>query len=277
VNLREVKQLMKTYAIRPDKRLGQNFLVDEAALDRVVTAAELTGSQWVLEIGPGLGALTRKLAGQAAGVISVELDRRLEPPLRQVLGAFTNVQLVWGDILEVDLAALLQNRPYIVVANIPYNITSAVMRSLMECENPASRVVLTIQREVAERVVAEAGDMSLLALSVQVYGQASIAGRIPSGAFFPQPKVDSSILRIERYEQPRIDPSLISRFFQLAKSGFGQRRKKLRNSIAAGLGLSTQQAEAWLEAAGIDPGLRAQQLTIEQWGALTAASLGNSG
>jgi 16S rRNA (adenine1518-N6/adenine1519-N6)-dimethyltransferase len=143
----------------------------------------------------------------------------------------------------------------------------------MECGNPALRVVLTVQREVAERVVAEAGDMSLLALSVQIYGQAAIVGRIPAGAFYPQPKVDSAILRIDRYEAPRIEPELIGRVFQLAKAGFGQKRKKLRNSLAGGCGVSTQEAESWLFAAGIDPGVRAQQLNVEQWGILASASL----
>lgn len=276
MNLREVKQLIKTYGLRPDKRLGQNFLVDEAALDRVVKAAALTGTEWVLEIGPGLGALTRKIAREAERVVSVELDRRLEPVLRQVLETFENVNLVWGDILEVDLSSLFGNHDHVVVANIPYNITSAVLRRLMESDHPAYRVVLTVQREVAERVVAGAGEMSLLALSVQVYGEATIAGRIPAGAFYPQPKVDSSILSIERYKQPRIAPELIDRLFHLAKAGFGQKRKKLRNSLAAGCGVSAQRAEAWLESAGIDPGQRAQQLDIEQWEALCTASLSSA-
>jgi 16S rRNA (adenine1518-N6/adenine1519-N6)-dimethyltransferase len=273
MNLREVKRLMEDYNLRPDKRLGQNFLVDESAFQRVLHAADLSGVEWVLEIGPGLGGLTRKLAQESAQVIAVEVDRRFEPALRQVLGSFQNVQLVWEDILQVNLAGLLQDRDHVVVANIPYNITSAVMRRLMESDNPAYRVVLTIQREVAERVVAQAGDMSLLALSVQLYGEAQVTGHIPAGAFYPKPKVDSSILRIERYENPRIAPEMIDRFFQLAKAGFGQKRKKLRNSLASGLGISTDQVEAWMQVAAIDPAQRPQQLNIEQWGALTSASL----
>jgi 16S rRNA (adenine1518-N6/adenine1519-N6)-dimethyltransferase len=261
------------YDLRPKKRLGQNFLVDESALDRVVAAADLTGHEWVLEIGPGLGALTRKLAERAGKIISVELDRRFEPALNEVLQSIDNVEFTWGNFLKIDLESLLSGRDHIVVANIPYNITSAVMRRLMECANPALRVVITVQREVAERVVAEAGEMSLLALSVQIYGQAVIVGRIPAGAFYPQPKVDSAILRIDRYDTPRIEPELIGRVFQLAKAGFGQKRKKLRNSLAGGCGVSTQEAESWLYAAHIDPGVRAQQLKVEQWGILASASL----
>lgn len=272
MDLREVKQLLRDYNLRPDKRLGQNFLVDEAAFQRVLHAAELSGDEWVLEIGPGLGGLTRKLAQHAAHVVTVEVDRRFELALQQVLRSVQNVRLVWGDILEVDLTTLLGGRDHIVVANIPYNITSAVMRRLMESENPAYRVVLTVQREVADRVVAEAGDMSLLALSVQLYGEARVAGHIPAGAFYPQPKVDSSILTIERYKHPRIAPERIDRFFQLARAGFGQKRKKLRNSLASGLGVSTEVVETWLQKAGIDPGQRPQQLDFEQWGALTSAS-----
>lgn len=273
MNLREVKQLLTKHGLRPDKRLGQNFLVDGAALDRVVAAAGLSGQEWVLEIGPGLGALTRRLAQEAGRVISVELDQRFEPALNEMLGSLANVELVWGDILTVDLEALLGGRDHVVVANIPYNITSAVMRRLMECATPAYRVVLTVQREVAERVVADAGEMNLLALSVQIYGEAAIVGRIPAGAFYPQPKVDSAILSMERYITPRIQPDLIERVFQLAKAGFGQKRKKLRNSLAAGCGVSTREAESWLESAGINPAARAQQLSVEQWGTLASASL----
>lgn len=273
MNVGEVKQILKDYGLRPDKRLGQNFLVDEAAFQRLLQAAELSGDEWVLEIGPGLGGLTRKLAQQSAQVVAVEVDRRFELALRQVLDWHPNVKLVWGDILKVDLTDLVGGRDHVVVANIPYNITSAVLRRLMESDNPAYRVVLTVQREVAERVVAGAGDMSLLALSVQLYGEARITGHIPAGAFYPQPKVDSAILAIDRYQHPRIAPVEIDRFFQLAKAGFGQKRKKLRNSLATGLGVPTDRVESWLQAAGIDPGQRPQQLNLEQWGELTSASL----
>lgn len=276
MNVQEVKALLSTYHLRPDRRLGQNFLVDDAALERVIQAAALTGDEWVLEIGPGLGALTRKLSANALQVIAVELDKRFQPALEKVLGSLDNIELVWGDILAIDLDALLHGHDYVVVANIPYNITSALLRKLMESENPAGRVVLTVQQEVAERVVAEAGEMSLLSLSVQIYGQPRITAQIPAGAFFPRPKVDSSVLTIERFATPRIDPDRIDRLFQLAKAGFGQKRKKLRNSLAGGCGVSTEVAETWLQYAGIDPAERAQRLTVEQWGDLTSASMEKS-
>jgi 16S rRNA (adenine1518-N6/adenine1519-N6)-dimethyltransferase len=163
-------ELMRKYRLRPDRKLGQHFLVDPVALERVVSAASLQGDETVLEIGAGLGALTVRLADRAREVIAVEYDRRLMPALREVVGTNPRVQLVSADILEVNLADLLGARPYRVVANIPYQITSMLLRRLLEREPVPDRLVLTVQREVAERVASGPGEMSLLALGVQMYG-----------------------------------------------------------------------------------------------------------
>jgi 16S rRNA (adenine1518-N6/adenine1519-N6)-dimethyltransferase len=257
--------LLRQYGIRPSKRLGQNFLVNPGALERVVDAAGLSGDETVLEIGAGLGALTVRLAREARNVVAVEYDGRLVPILEHALGDRENVDLVIGDILEFDLATLTGNQRYYVVANIPYNITSTLIRRLMETSSQPERVVLTVQREVAERVVAQPGGMNLLALSVQLYGEPEIVASIPAGAFYPVPKVDSAVLRIDIHREPRIEPNLISQVFKLAKAGFGQKRKKLRNALAGGLGVAPVHVEAWLREAQIPPSSRAQELSIEAW------------
>ncbi|MBK8781914.1 MAG: ribosomal RNA small subunit methyltransferase A [Anaerolineales bacterium] len=219
----------------------------------------------VLEIGPGLGSLTRYLAVSAKQVTAVELDFDLLAPLRAVLSPYQNVRVVHGDILKLSISELIDQPNYIVAANIPYNITSAIIRHLLEGDIKPRRVVLTIQKEVAERICAKAGDLSLLALSVQVYGKPSIAAKIPAGAFHPAPKVDSAILRIDIYDEPLIPRDLLNTFFKLTKAGFGQKRKTLRNSLASGLHIPTTEAEALLTSAGIDFMRRAETLSIEEW------------
>ncbi|MCA1899524.1 MAG: 16S rRNA (adenine(1518)-N(6)/adenine(1519)-N(6))-dimethyltransferase RsmA [Chloroflexi bacterium] len=262
--------LLKRFGLRADKRLGQNFLQDPAALERIVRAAEIQAEDAVLEIGSGLGSLTRYLALAAREVTAIELDPRLIPPLRAVLAPYANVRLLQGDILKTDVSAIVSRPDYLVVANIPYYITSAIMRHLLEGDpaRRARRIALTIQKEVAERVCALPGDLSVLALSVQVYGKPSIAGVIPAGAFYPVPAVDSAILRVDVYPQPLIPASNLSSFFKFVKAGFGQKRKNLRNALSAGLRLTPPQAEALLKSAGIDPARRAETLSIEEWARL---------
>jgi 16S rRNA (adenine1518-N6/adenine1519-N6)-dimethyltransferase len=265
--------LLKEHGLHAKKSLGQNFLSDPVVLERIAAAAEIPSDASVLEIGPGLGSLTRFLADQARRVVVVELDQNLIPLLSQVLTPFDNVSIVHGDILKVDPAELMQESGYLVVANIPYFITSAVIRHLLESKIRPGRIVLTIQREVAERIIAKQGSLSLLALSVQVYGAPSIAGHIPAGAFYPPPKVDSAIVRVELYDEPLIPSSKIDTFFRLAKAGFSQKRKTLRNSLAGGLALSHEQSQALLARAGIDSMRRAQTLTLDEWRKLVDAYL----
>lgn len=263
-----VARLLRQYDLTLRKGMGQNFLIDETALARIVAAAEISTDSAVLEIGPGLGSLTRYLAEQARKVIAVELDDRFLPVLAEVLEPWDNVTVIHGDILNLQPDTLMRESGYLVVANIPYYITSAVIRHLLEAEHKPQRIVLTIQEEVARRVCAEPGSLSLLALSVQVYGQPKLAVRIPAGAFYPPPKVNSAALRIDLYPEPRIPAPLLGTFFSLAKAGFSQKRKTLRNSLRGGMGWPAERAEKFLAQAGIDPQRRAQTLTLEEWGKL---------
>lgn len=262
--------LLRTYHLHPKKGLGQNFLVDETALRCVVTAAELSPEHIVLEIGAGLGSLTRCLALVSRQVTAVELDKDLFPILRQVLAPFANIRLEAGDILELDPLGLGLEPGYLVVANIPYYITSALIRHLLESPLKPARIVLTVQKEVAMRICAGPGDMSLLALGVQVYGSPQVMAHIPAGAFFPVPDVDSSVVRIDLYPQPVIPQEQIDRFFRLARAGFGQKRKQLRNSIAGVVSGGRAGALSLLQSAGIDPLRRAETLSLEEWANLTS-------
>lgn len=257
--------LLKRYGLRAHKGLGQNFLQDPLALERIISAAEIRSTDTLLEIGPGLGSLTRYLAVSAKEVIAVELDQNLLPPLKAVLSPYQNVRLIHGDILDLSPKDLVLDNDYTVVANIPYYITSAVIRHLLENEPKPRRIVLTIQKEVAKRICAEPGDMSLLALSVQVYGKPRIAAQIPAEAFFPAPKVDSSVLVVDIYPSPLIKGGLLDTFFKLIKAGFSQKRKTLRNSLSSGLHIPPAEAAEFLTRAGIDPQRRAETLSIEEW------------
>lgn len=257
--------LLRQFGLRPDKKLGQNFLQDPFALDAIAAAAEIQPTDTVLEIGPGLGSLTRHLAVAAREVIAVELDPDLIPPLQAVTQPYDNIRIIHGDILKLSPQELVREPGYLVVANIPYYITSAIIRHLLEHDPKPRRIVLTIQKEVADRICAQPEDMSLLALSVQVYGQPRLVQRIPAGAFFPPPKVDSAVLLVEIYENPRIQPELLNTFFKLVKAGFSQKRKTLRNSLSSGLHISPLEAEGLLKKANIDPMRRAETLSIEEW------------
>lgn len=263
-----VAALLRAHGLSPKKSLGQNFLIDSAALERIVAAAEVTSESSVLEVGPGLGSLTRYLAQAARRVVAVELDANLIPVLEDVLQSAGSVEIVHGDMLKLDPAHLMNESGYLVVANIPYYITSNLIRHLLEAPLKPSRMVLTIQREVADRITAKPGDMSLLALSVQVYGRPKVAARIPAGAFYPAPDVDSAALRIDLYPEPLIPMAQLDDFFRLTKAGFGQKRKTLRNSLSAGLSLSGEKTALMLQTAGIDPQRRAETLAIEEWKAL---------
>ena len=267
----DIPDLLRQHGLRPEKSLGQNFLLEESYLEQVVAAAEITGEDIVLEIGAGLGNLTRHLAVAAHTVVAVELDEGLLPPLRQVLEPFSNVRLVHGDILALDPAKLIPERNFLVVANIPYYITSAVIRHLLETSCLPTRLVLTMQKEVAQRICAAPGDLSLLALSVQVYGSPHIVAYIPAGAFYPPPKVDSAILRVDLYPTPRSPTPQVDALVRLWKAGFSQNRQTMRNALSGGLGWSTSQAGELLLNAQIDPFRRAETLSLDEWHRVTLA------
>jgi len=283
-----VFELMRRFGLDPKKSLGQNFLVDKSHLARIAAVADLSPADTVLEIGPGLGVLTRHLAAQAGRVIAVELDDRLIPVLQELFADQPHVSFVHADILEVDPAALISagdkviddianlqspisNPQYKVVANLPYYITSAVLRHLLEAAQPPTLAVVMVQREVAQRIVAGPGKMSLLAVGVQFYAEAKIVHRVPAGAFYPRPKVDSALLRLDVRLQPAVTDVEAGWYFTIVRAGFGQKRKQLRNSLAAGLGMSKEVSEAGLAAAGIDARRRAETLSLQEWGALAKA------
>lgn len=271
-----IPALMNSYGLHTDKRLGQNFLIDDNALSKIVQAAELNSESWVLEIGAGLGNLTRQIADKAKYVVAVEIDSRLIPALQSVIAPFPNVLIIKGDILEIDPAETFTKfipnnkleQGYCVVANIPYYITSAVIRHLLESNIKPDRIILTIQKEVAERICAAPGKMNLLSLSVQVYGKPQIISSIPAGAFYPTPKVDSNILRIDLYPKPEIADQFLDIFFQLIKAGFSQKRKNIRNAFKGGLGWPSNQVEDLLSSSGIDSNRRAETLAIPEWNTL---------
>jgi 16S rRNA (adenine1518-N6/adenine1519-N6)-dimethyltransferase len=261
--------MLKKYHIRPKKSLGQNFLADPNGLIKVIDAAEINASDTVLEIGAGLGSLTILLAQQAGSVTAVELDSTLIPALKAGLTGFENVKIIEGDVLELSPDTLMEQSGYLVVANIPYYITSAIIRHLLGAMNKPVRLIMTIQKEVAERIIAKDGKQSLLSLSVNVFGKPELAGIIPFGCFLPAPDVDSAVIRIRLYPEPLISMKAMDDFFMLAHAGFSQKRKTLRNSLSAGLQISTLAGKALLESAEVSPQRRAETLTIAEWKILT--------
>jgi len=269
----DVHRLLREFNLQPKKGLGQNFLVSEGALRRIVAAADLEPGDVVLEVGPGLGTLTRLLAQQAKRVIAVELDQRLVEILSQTLADFPNVEIVQGDILEMEPGGpgkLSQLSPgYKVVANLPYYITSAVLRHLLTAKVKPQLIVVTVQREVAQRMTAGPGQMSLLSVSVQFYGRPRIVARIPAGAFYPVPKVNSAVVRIDLDESPTVTVADVDRFFEIVRAGFGQKRKQLRNALAQGLSLPASTVVEALRHAGVDEKRRAQTLSLEEWTRVT--------
>jgi 16S rRNA (adenine1518-N6/adenine1519-N6)-dimethyltransferase len=267
-----VARLLRARGLRPRKGLGQNFLTDPVALGRIVAAADLYPADLVVEVGAGTGTLTRLLAERAGRVVALELDSRLVELLHEQLTGLSNVEIIHGDVLNFSTSRF-DDHGYKVVGNLPYYITSAILRHFLENTPRPQLMVVTVQREVAARIVAGPGDMSLLAVSVQLYGQPSIAARIPAGAFYPPPEVDSAVLRIEVSEHPsllREGGVKETDFFRVVRAGFSQKRKTLRNSLSGGLGLAPANTKSFLEQASIDPRSRAETLSLEEWARLTA-------
>ena len=268
------KSLLDRHALQPKKSLGQNFLHDPNTLEKIAASADLTPEDTVLEIGPGTGALTDVLARMAGRVIAIELDGRLEPILRERFADRPNVRVVFGDILETDVAAVVGPEPYSVVANVPYYITSAILRHLLEAAHRPQRIVMTIQLEVAERLVAKPNDMSLLAVSAQFYAHPRIVSRLPASVFWPRPDVDSAVVRLDLYPQPPVDVPDEATFFRVVRAGFSQKRKQIKNALATGLALPMAETVTFVEAAGIDPKRRAETLTLDEWAGLARAYAG---
>jgi len=265
----QVKNLLRRSGLKARKSLGQHFLIDEGVLSTIVEAAELSSRDTVIEVGPGLGILTGQLARHAGNVIAVELDAELASLLQRRLASLSNLRVINADILKVKLSQLLGGKSkYKVVANLPYYITSPVLRYFVEASPKPSLMVMMVQKEVGEAIVAGPGKMSLLAVSLQVYSQIRIISYVPSRCFYPQPKVDSVILRFDVLPEPAVKVADMNGFFEVVKSGFSSPRKQLHNSLAHGLGMKPAEVAPFLNQADIDPKRRAETLSLEEWAKL---------
>ncbi|MGH2350917.1 MAG: 16S rRNA (adenine(1518)-N(6)/adenine(1519)-N(6))-dimethyltransferase RsmA [Chloroflexota bacterium] len=269
---RQVRDLLARHGIWLTKAMGQHLLVDGDVLRQIVDAAALPPEAEVLEVGPGVGALTAELARYARRVVAVELDPRLLAVLRETVPA-PNVEIVNADALEIDLGALFGGRPYDVVANLPYGVATPLIRKLLYAPPEASPddVVVMLQREVAHRLAAPPGDMSRLSVEAQLVADVDVLFEVGPQSFFPPPEVSSAVVRLRPLHGYRVPPlPNDQRFFQTVNAGFRHRRKQLHNALGE-LGVGTERIDTALASASIDPKRRAETLTLEEWSRLSAA------
>ena len=267
------RQLLRQFGVKPRKSLGQHFLIDETVLECILSAAELNPGDIVVEVGPGLGILTEGLAKQRAQVIAVELDRKLVTLLKRRLAAFPDVRIINADILRVTPRQILESKSavsalfqgYKVIANLPYYITSPLLRHFFEALPQPSEMIVMVQKEVGEAMVAKPGNMSLLSVKTQFYSKPTIVSYVPPSSFYPPPKVDSVILRLDVYSQPPIEIPNPASFFDVVMHGFSSPRKQLRNSLAHSLDMPPSQVTLLLEKTGIEGERRAETLSLEEW------------
>lgn len=276
----QTRGLLRQFDLRVRKGLGQHFLIDKEVLGLITSTAELTPADTVMEIGPGLGVLTRELASRAGRVLAIELDNKLASILKKTMASFDNVTIINQDILKIEPETLLHeqearftpaiNSPfsYKVVANLPYYITSLVLRHFLEASVKPQIMVVMVQKEVAETIVAKPGQMNVLSISIQFYGEPKIISHVPARCFYPVPGVDSAILRIDLYPQPAVAVADVNSFFELVRAGFTASRKQISNSLAQGLKLPKDEVLSLLEKAGIVPQRRAETLTLDEWARL---------
>jgi 16S rRNA (adenine1518-N6/adenine1519-N6)-dimethyltransferase len=262
--------LLRRSGIRIKKNLGQHFLIDEEILELILSTAELTGRDIIVEIGPGLGILTEELCRRAGRVIAVEIDDRLTTKLNRRLSGYHNLTVINGDILKIPLPELFTEAGIIpsgfkVVANLPYYITSPALRHFLESDLKPEMMVVMVQKEVAEEIAARPGKMSLLSLGIQLYGQAEIIKRVPAECFYPEPAVDSALLKIVPHKILPVDITDTGKFFSFVKAGFSTARKQLVNSLSNGLGISKSDVQELLDHAGITARRRAETLSLEEW------------
>jgi len=270
---KEIRQIFERYHVTALKQLGQNFLVNKAVLDKIIKAADLKNTDTVLEIGPGIGILTQELAKNAKLVIAVEKDRKMPEILKETLFGFKNVKIIPGDILKTNLKSLgLKVGGYKLIANLPYYITSPIIRMFLEAKEKPSEIVFMVQKEVGQRICAKPPEMNLLAVSIQFYAIPKIINYVSKESFWPIPKVDSAIIKITPKQKLKenVDEKL---FFQIIKAGFSQPRKQLANNLSKKLGLSKEKTTDWLNKNKILPEQRAETLSIENWINLTKSSL----
>ena len=268
----QLRRLMGAERLRPRKGLSQNFLTDAAALDAIVEAAELEPGDRVVEIGPGLGVLTRRLLAAGASVLAVELDTRLAEYLRRELAGVDRFELIEADALSLHPREMFPGQPFKVVANIPYHITSPLLHAFLEGERPPDLMVFLVQLEVAERVAAAPGRMSYLSVFAQNVADAEVVARVPAAAFEPAPKVDSAVLRLRKRPVPAVpagdqrDP-----FYRVVQAGFRQRRKQVHNGLSRELPVDRERVTEALAACGVDPERRPQTLSLHEWACLATA------
>lgn len=262
--------ILHRFKLRADKKLGQNFLIDEDIVRRIVQAAELTPADKVLEVGPGIGTLTQGLAESGADVVAVELDKRLLPVLDVTLAGYDNVRIVNGDILKVDIMQELGAENFKVCANLPYYITTPIIFALLEKRLPMERLVAMVQKEVAERMAAKPGgrDYGALSVAIQYFTEPEIAFIVPPSSFIPAPAVDSAVIVCKRRQKPPVEVCDEALFFRVVKAAFSMRRKMLNNALK-NMGISSDQCAKWLELAGVDGRRRGETLTLEDFAALT--------
>ena len=271
-----IKQLLEKYGAAPLKRLGQNFLINKGILEKIIEAAGLRKEDTILEIGPGLGCLTQDLARQTKKVVAIEKDRKFVEILKETLKDCKNVEIINADILKLRNSEIPKLGDYKIIANLPYYITSPVIRKFLEEKNKPEEMILMVQKEIAQRICAcppslrsgasrraKAPQMSLLAVSVQFFAEPKIMSYVSKGSFWPQPKVDSSILKITiKKELPEIDPNL---FFKIVRAGFSAPRKQLVGNLTKGLNLNRQIISEVLRGAKINPQQRAETLNVQDW------------
>ena len=275
-NRRSTAEIIQRYGFDVRKKYGQNFLIDNGVLDRIVEAAELTEADCVLEIGPGIGTLTQRLAEEAGEVVAVEIDRELIPILQETLADYGNVTVLNEDILKTDICGIAQQhggRPLKVVANLPYYITTPIIMALLESRAPIKSITVMVQREVADRMRVGPGskEYGALSLAVQYYAKPEIVAQAPASCFLPRPKVDSTVFRLTRYEQPPVKTRDEDWLFAVIRASFNQRRKTLANGLAnaGGLGLRRQQVEEVLADMGLPAAVRGETLTLERFAELS--------
>lgn len=264
-DIQVLRHLLQAHHMRPNKSFGQNFLVDRAILQKIIEAAELEQDDQVLEVGAGTGVLTRELAREVRRVVAVELEQDMLTLLEKTAGGHPNVEIIARNLLYLDPQEVFEQDRYKLVANLPYYITAPTFRHFLESANPPRLLVVMVQYEVAQRITAKPGDMSLLAVSIQFYGQPRIIARVPARAFYPAPKVDSAIVRVDLHAQAPLGPEERDGFFRVVQAGFSERRKQIHNSLTHGLHHKNEEIRAWLDAAGIEANRRAETLSIEEW------------
>lgn len=261
-----VHYICKRFDIKMSKKLGQNFLIKRGIVDEIVHAAELTPSEPVLEVGPGIGTLTQGLAQSGADVTAIELDRRLLEVLDTTLASYDNVRIVHGDVLKLDVPTIMNHKPFKVVANLPYYITTPIIMSLLESKLPIERLVVMVQKEVALRMVAKPGtkDYGALSVAVQYYTEPDIVLDVPPKSFLPAPAVTSSVIRCVLRDKPPVDVIDEKLFFRVVKAGFAQRRKTFSNTMKT-TGLSKDRIEELLAKANIDGQRRGETFTLQEF------------